>query len=297
MDKELVVIVPNEEAAYQVVRTLKALDDEGSIELYLANVITKTATGVKRIEESRHIHPPLTAALGATTGALIGFLGGPVGAAIGAAIGGAVGLGGDLAYTGIASDFVYDVAKRLPQGGCAVIASVWEDWTVPVDVAMAPYGGGVLRQTTDDVVIAQIRADMQTLKDEEAHVEAEIAKASGEAKAKLVAQRDALRAKQTAQRERLRARASKLEAEWNARIDSIKAKTAVAKADAKQRHELHVQKLARASRTYRSSRSASYSPDFDRRAREARSMRLSRARGSLISHYDKLRIMMRMAAE
>jgi len=200
---------------------------------------------VKRIEESRHIHPPLTAALGATTGALIGFLGGPVGAAIGAAIGGAVGLGGDLAYTGIASDFVYDVAKRLPQGGCAVIASVWEDWSVPVDVAMTPYGGVVLRQTTDDVVIAQIRADMQMLKDEEAHLEAEIAKASGEAKAKLVAQRDALRAKQIAQRERLHARANKLEAEWNARIESIKQKNKAAKAEAKQRHELHVQKLAR----------------------------------------------------
>ena len=244
MDKELVVIVPNEEAAYQIVRTLKALDDEGSIELYLANVITKTAAGVKRIEESRHIHPPLSAALGATSGALIGFLGGPVGAAIGAAIGGAVGLGGELAYTGIASDFVYDVAKRLPVGGCAVIASVWEDWTVPVDVAMQSYGGVVLRQTTDDVVIAQIRTDMQVLKEEEAHLESEIDKASGEAKAKLVAQRDALRAKQTAQRERLRARANKLEAEWNARIESIKQKNKVAKAEAKQRHELHAQKLA-----------------------------------------------------
>ena len=245
MDKELVIIVPNEESAYQVVRTLKALDDEGSIELYLANVITKTPSGVKRIEESRHIHPPLSAALGATTGALIGFLGGPVGAAVGAAIGGAVGLGGDLAYTGIASDFVYEVANRLPVGGCAVIASVWEDWAVPVDVAMQPYGGAVLRQTTDDVVIAQIRADMQALEDETAHLEAEIAKASGDAKAKLLAQRDALRAKQTAQRERLRARANKLEAEWNARIESIKQKNKAAKVEAKQRHELHAQKLAR----------------------------------------------------
>jgi uncharacterized membrane protein len=245
MDKEIVIIVPNQQTAYEVVRTLKALDDEGSIELYLANVITKTETGVERVEESRHMHAPLSTVLGATAGALIGFLGGPAGAAIGAAIGGSFGLAGDLAYTGIASDFVYDVAKTLPVGGCAVIASVWEDWTVPVDVAMQPYGGVVLRQMTDDVVIAQIRADMQALKDEEAHLEAEIAKASGEAKAKLVAQRDALRAKQTAQRERLRARANKLEAEWNARIESIKQKNKAAKAEAKQRHELHAQKLSR----------------------------------------------------
>jgi len=245
MDKEIVIIVPNEQSAYEVVRTLKSLDDEGSIELYLANVISKTPNGVQRVEDGRHMHAPLAAALGATAGALIGFLGGPAGAAIGAAIGGSIGLGGDLAYTGLAGDFVYDVANRLPVGGCAVIASVWEDWTVPVDTAMQRYGGVVLRQTTDDVVIAQIRADMQSLKDEEQHLEAEIAKANGEAKAKLVAQRDALRKKQQAQRERLRARANKLEAEWNARIESIKQKQKAAHEEAKKRHELHAQKLAR----------------------------------------------------
>ena len=245
MDKEIVIIVPNEQSAYEVVRTLKSLDDEGSIELYLANVISKTPNGVQRVEDGRHMHAPLAAALGATAGALIGFLGGPAGAAIGAAIGGTLGLGGDLAYTGLAGDFVYDVANHLPVGGCAVIASVWEDWTVPVDTAMQPYGGVVLRQTTDDVVIAQIRADMQSLQDEEQHLEAEIARANGEAKAKLVAQRDALRKKQQAQRERLRARANKLEAEWTARIESIKQKQKAAHDEAKKRHELHAQKLAR----------------------------------------------------
>jgi len=244
MDTEIVIIVPSQQTAYEVVRALKALDDEGSIELYLANVITKTPTGVQRVEESRHIHPPLSAALGATAGALIGFLAGPAGAAVGAAIGGTIGLGGDLAYTGLASDFVYDVAKRLPVGGCAVIASVWEDWTVPVDTAMQAYGGVVLRQTTDDVVMAQIRAAMEAIDEEEEHLEAEIAKAKGDAKAKLEAQRDVLRAKQAAQRERLRARANKLEAEWNARIESIKQKNKAASEAAKKRHELHAQKLA-----------------------------------------------------
>jgi hypothetical protein len=33
MDKEIVIVVPTEAAAYEVVKSLKALDDEGSIEL------------------------------------------------------------------------------------------------------------------------------------------------------------------------------------------------------------------------------------------------------------------------
>lgn len=245
MDQEIVIIVSNQEIADQVVRTLKALDDEGSIELYVTNVVTKTSERVERIADARHMHPSVSAALGATAGALIGFLGGPGGAAIGAAIGGYAGVAGDIAYTGLSSDFVHDVAKSLPEGGCAVIASVWEDWSVPLDNAMKPYGGVVFRQMTDDVIIAQIRAHVRMLEGEDEHLETEIAKAKGDAKTELLAQREVLHERQAAQRERLRARANRLEAEWNARIESIRAKNQAMSAEAKQRRELHLHKLSR----------------------------------------------------
>ena len=48
-----------------------------------------------------------------------------------------------------------------------------------------------------------------------------------------------------AQRERLQKRASKLEESWEAKIASIKEKAAAAKAEAKTRHQQHVEKLAR----------------------------------------------------
>jgi len=245
MDRELVVVVPSETVAYEVVRTLKSLDDEGSIELYSSNVIKKSKSGIELIRDTRQVHAPLATALGLSAGALIGLLGGPAGVAIGAAIGGAAGMGTDLTYSGFAGDFVHDVSARLPEGAYAVVASVWEDWTVPVDVAMAPYGGVVFRQATDDVVIAQIRGDMQALDDEAAHLDAEIAKASDEAKAKLVAKKNELRTKQTAQREKMRARANKLEDQWHARIENIKAKNHAAKAEAKARHMEHMEKLSR----------------------------------------------------
>jgi uncharacterized membrane protein len=244
MDKEVVIVVATEAAAYEVVKSLKSLDDEGSIELYASTVVEKSADGQLTVKEARDVRGPSGTALGLTTGALIGLLAGPVGAAVGAAIGGAAGLGGDLAYSGFAGDFVHDVAARLQPGNYAVCASVWEDWTVPIDVAVSPFGGVVFRQATDDIALAQIRAELQALNEEQAHLEAEITRAKNSAKAKLESSRHELYAKQAAERERLRRRLSKLQDTWDAKIASIKEKTAEAKTEAKTRHQRHTEKLA-----------------------------------------------------
>jgi len=246
MNKEMVIVVPTEAAAYEVVKALKGLDLEGSIELYSFTVVTKGGNGGGvSIKDTEHLHAPWGTLLGLSTGALIGLIGGPVGAAVGAAIGGAAGLGGDLAYSGFAGDFVYNVTERLEPGSHAVCASIWEDWTAPIDIAVAPFGAVVLRQATDDLVFAQIQSDMRALNDELDHIDAEIARATGDAKKKLETKREELRAKQTAQREKLKARAKKLEDTWDAELASIDEKARKAQAAAKARHEQHTQKLAR----------------------------------------------------
>src|ERR1700733_13554616 len=121
MDKELVIIVPTEQAAYEVVKALELLDAEGSIELYSSTVVAKATGGAVSVKDTRQFHGPWGTVLGISTGALIGLLGGPVGVALGAAIGGTVGLTGDLAYSGYTGDFVHDVTARLQPGrpaGC-----------------------------------------------------------------------------------------------------------------------------------------------------------------------------------
>lgn len=245
MNKEIVIIVATEATAYEVLRALKGLDDEGSIELYSSTVVERTADGRLVVKDTRQPDGPRGAALGLTTGALIGLLAGPVGVAMGAAVGGAAGLCGGLACSGFAGDFIHEVTAHLQPGRYAVCASIWEDWTVPVDVAMAPFGGVVVRQVTEDIAVAQIRADLRALKDEQAHVEAEIARATNDAKAKLEAKRSELRGRQIAQAERLRNRASKLQESWEAKIASVKEKAAEAKTEAKTRHQQHVDKLVR----------------------------------------------------
>jgi uncharacterized membrane protein len=245
MDKEIVIVVPTETAAYEVVRALKALDDEGSVELYTSAVVQKAADGTIDVKDDRTLSGPWGTALGVTVGALIGLLAGPVGVAVGASIGGAAGLGGDLAYSGLMGDFVDNVARRLRPGDYAVCASLWEDWTMPVDTVASGAGGAVFRQATDDFVVAQIRAEMQALDEEMAHVGAEIARARDDAKAKLEAKRQEIQAKQRAQRARLKERAAKLQASWEARVASIQQKAAAAKAEARVRHQEHVEKLSR----------------------------------------------------
>lgn len=245
MDKQLVIVVRNEVNAYEVVRALKALDDQGSIELYTSTVIMKTPEGQLIVKDSHDLRGPWAGMLGMSTGALIGLLAGPVGMVAGAAIGGVTALGADLTYTGFAGDFLHEVSAKLQPGTWAVCASLWEDWTVPVDVAVAPFGGVALRQATDDVVAAQITADWRAAKDDLAALEAELANAVGEEKAKLLAKREELRNKQAELRAKLQSRAQKLQDVYNAQLAAIKAKAEAAKTEAKVRRENRAAKLAR----------------------------------------------------
>src|SRR5271165_4213120 len=215
MDRQIVIVVPTETAAYQVLKALEGIDEQGAIELYTATVVEKSAAGSLTVKHDHRLRGPWAAALGMSTGALIGLLGGPVGAAVGAVVGGSVALGGELAYSGFAGDFVYDVAAQLQPGSYAVCASVYEDWTVPVDTATAPLGAVVFRQATSDVVLAQMRAGWEAVKADQAHLEAEIRQAVGDEKARLEAKREELRTKEAAK---------KLKETWDAEIASIEAK-------------------------------------------------------------------------
>ncbi len=261
MDKEIVIVVHNETAAYEVAKALKALDGEGSIELYASTVVFKTDSGTLTIEDEHRLRAPRAAALAVSTGALLGLLGGPIalaagvtagvaagaavaGAAVGGSVGGAAAIGGDLTYSGFAGEFVRAVAASLLPGSYAVFASVSEDWTAPIDTAIQPYGPVVFRYATDDVVVAQIKADWQSMNDELDHIEVEIDKAVGDEKAKLVMKRDELRGKQRAERDKLEARVHKLQESWDAKIASMKAKAQMGEARAAARHAEHARKLS-----------------------------------------------------
>jgi uncharacterized membrane protein len=245
MDNVLAVFVPTESAAEGVVKALQRLDEEGSIELYAATMVSKSNTGVLSTRDMYEGHQGLGASSGASTGALIGLLGGPMGAAIGAAAGGATGTSADLIeYSGFSGRFLDNVTAALQPGRPAIIASIQEDFTEPVDRALAPLGASIFRQAADDLAAARVRSDVRGLKDELVDLDVQISRAAGEARAKLEARRQELHARRAARLDRLRARAAELQQGWDAKIASVREKVAHSRAEARSRHEQRAAALA-----------------------------------------------------
>jgi uncharacterized membrane protein len=165
MDKMLVVVFPNESAAYEGNKALSALDQEGSIVLYASSVIAKDASGHVTTKQEAD-EGPLGTTVGLLTGTLIGMIAGPAGALAGAYVGTLGGGMFDLTRAGVAVDFVDEVAGSLKPGKVAVVAEINEEWVTPVDTRMEALGGEVLRRARTEVVDAQITSEQAAMKEE-----------------------------------------------------------------------------------------------------------------------------------
>jgi uncharacterized membrane protein len=252
MERVIVVVTPSEAAAYQTLKAIKQLDADGTIELYGATVIARDADG-RVSTKSSETNEGLGTAFAVSMGALVGMLAGPVGAAAGATIGATGGLMGEAAYSGFAADFLQQVSTRLSPGKSAVCASVWEDWTVPIDSVATASGGEVVRQSTEEVATAHLKSEMQAIKDDQSHAKEAIARAAGEAKASMQSQVEAMKARQNERIAQMKMRADEMQRSWDEKIAAIQAKAANSEAEAKKYHELHREKLARFAATQKAS--------------------------------------------
>jgi len=100
MEKLIVVVFESQPRAFEGLRILRELDNEGQISVYETQVVAKTSGGAVRvIYKDDVVMFPLLA--GSTTvGALIGVLGGSIGVLIGATAGAVVGSIGSVKETG-----------------------------------------------------------------------------------------------------------------------------------------------------------------------------------------------------
>ncbi len=258
MDKMIVVVFDNEAKAYEGSKALRELQDEGSINIYAEAVISRDASGKVAVKQQGDMGPAGTA-VGLFTGSLIGLLGGPLGLAIGGpvglALGGSVGLaigagagtdGGllyDLAHLGISQDFLTDVEKSLLPGKAAVVAEVWEEWTLPVDTRMEALGGVVLRRTRREFIDTQIERDVTALKADIVDLEAEYDQATGEAAAKIQAKVDAAKARLQAAQDGVQARIEASQKEAEAKIMSLQEQADKARSERKAKLDKHIAEL------------------------------------------------------
>ena len=242
MDKVLVVVFDNEDKAYDGLKTLRELEDEGSINLYAEAVMVRDSDGKAYVKQSSDMGPVGTA-VGLFTGSLIGLLGGPVGVAIGAGVGTSGGFLYDMAHLGVDQDFLDGVGQSLKPGRAALVAEVWEEWTLPVDTKMETLGGVVFRRTRRDSLDRQVEWDITALKAEIDALEAEHDRASNEAKTKLQAKIDAAKAKLQAAQDRAKARLEASQQETKAKIQSLQGQAAKARGERKAKMEQRIAEL------------------------------------------------------
>ena len=239
MSKFVVVVFPSESAAYEGTRALKQLHAEGSLTLYGMAVLAKEASGRIAIKQAAD-QGALGTAVGTLVGGLVGLAAGPVGGALGMGAGALMGGIGDLFDMGIRSDFLEAISKKLTEGKAAVVAEVDEDWMKPLDVAMEPLGGQVIRQWRSDFEAEQIDAIAKERKAELAELKAEFDRAGGEAKKTLSKRLDETRAKLDAAGKRAEAKQRQFEQESDAKAAALQRQIEQANAETKARIEKRV---------------------------------------------------------
>ena len=232
MDKMIVTVFKDERSAYEGVRALRELHEEGSLTLYASTVIFKDANGGITVKQAADEGPFGTFA-GLATGSLIGLLGGPVGLAVGAAAGTLTGSLFDLVSVGVSDDFLTEVYVNLVPNKWAVVAEVDETWVTPLDARMDAIGGVVFRRGRGEFIDLQIEREIAADKAEIERLETEYNQAVGDAKAKLKVKVGAARKRYEDRRELLLKRIDEIEREGEAKIKLLQEQVAKTTGQAK----------------------------------------------------------------
>jgi uncharacterized membrane protein len=242
MERLLAVVFNDEAKAYEGVRALKQLDDEGSITAYAAQVIQKNADGKVSVKQTEG-NFPLQTAKGLWIGSLIGLLGGPAGVALGAAAGTSAGAIGDLNIADVNADFVEEVSSALAPGTYAVVVDASEEWVTPVDSRMEALGGLVFRTQRKQFEEESRARDVAMLKAEIDELKTEQAQERAERKSKLQEKIDKLKAKLQLKLEEAKQRSEQIKSETDAKVEALEKKAASAKGELKAAMQARISEL------------------------------------------------------
>lgn len=237
--KLVVITFPDEKKAYEGVRALRELHDEGIISLYGYAVLHRGEDGALSVKDSKN-EGPIGTGVGALTGALIGLFAGPVGAVIGLGIGTAVGATRDLIAMGVNTDFIEEISEKLPPGTTAIATELSEDWLTPLDTRMEAVGGTVMRQWRDDFVDDEMEKSLDKARGELTRRRAEFATQNAQ-------QKDALKKELAGAEEKLQAALDKANArlqqygeQVNAKVQALQEQAQKANAQGKARIEQRI---------------------------------------------------------
>lgn len=242
MNKVVVVVFEDEKRAYEGLHAIKDLHREGSITLYADAVIAKDASGKLSVRRSPGPGPEATV-MGLLMGSLTGMLMGPAGLAVGAGTGTLIGAAFDLSWAGIGADFVDEVSEFLVPGKAAVITEIEEEWQTPLDSRMEPLGGQVFRRNRTQVEDAYYEKQIGAFEAELDALDAEMAKASADRKARLTAKVEQTQQKLRERRAELKAHIDAVKREGDAMVEALREQIATANHEQKKRLEIRLEQV------------------------------------------------------
>ncbi len=163
VDNVVVVRFTEPSKAYQALSVIKDCAADGRIGLESAAVVERSADGQLHLPESTDNVGLVGTAGGSVIGMLLGVIGGPLGVLLGMGTGALVGGLVDIDRADTTEDAVATLARAIPPGSTAVIASVIEPAVEVLDGEMEKLGGDVTRRPVtaviDEVEIAEEAAD------------------------------------------------------------------------------------------------------------------------------------------
>ncbi|HXQ46443.1 MAG TPA: DUF1269 domain-containing protein [Caulobacteraceae bacterium] len=221
MTEFAVVVFPDRAKAYEGLKALTDLHNEGSATVYATAVVHRDADGALKVDE-RSYEGPVGTALATLVGALIGVFGGPAGVVAGAATGTLIGGTRDLLDVDVSDDFLGETETELTPGKYAVVAEIAEDWTAPLDVRMGRIGGTVVRESRDAFADTLMEQRADAMRQSFKHFEAERASARAEdMEDRLDAQLAREQKRLNAMADKARTKIEERKAELNSKLEAL----------------------------------------------------------------------------
>jgi uncharacterized membrane protein len=152
IDNVVVVRFTEPSKAYQALSVIKDCAADGRIGLESAAVVERTPDGQLHLPESTDSVGLVGTASGSMVGMLLGVIGGPLGVLIGMGTGALMGGLVDMDRADTTEDAVATLARAIPPGSTAVIASVIEPAVEVLDHEMQQLGGEVTRRPVGAVI-------------------------------------------------------------------------------------------------------------------------------------------------
>lgn len=243
MKKLLVAVFDTNEEAFNTSTAITNLHRDGDITVFGTVVLDKNSEGEVVLKQSKDGASGEGWALGFLGGSLLGAFAGPAGLAVGASIGGLTGLSFDAARAGVDVTFIDEVSAAIEPGMTALVLDLDENWTTPIDSAIDANNGIVFRRNRDDVVEDQLQRESEALTQECDELKADMANATGEAKASMQKSLDKLTEKSEETQRLIAQRVEDIKADSSAKTDALKAQLETASEQGKAKVEKRLASL------------------------------------------------------